>query len=79
MRLPFIDPSREEVVAVATDLIVRFGLQAHDEVLRLEEVAVQMRAIKNRRLYRLAAREIERSFAEAHSRLNRISASEAAE
>jgi len=79
MRLPFIDPSREEVVAVATDLIVRFGLQAHDEVLHLEEVAVQMRAIKNRRLYRLAAREIERSFAEAHSRLNRISASEAAE
>ena len=68
MRLPFLDPPQDEIVAVATDLIMRFGLQAHDEALHLVEVAAQMRAVRNRHLYILAAREIEKSFAEARSR-----------
>jgi hypothetical protein len=45
-------------------LIVRFGREAHDEALHLAEVAARMRANKNRRLYFLAAREIERSLAD---------------
>jgi hypothetical protein len=78
MRLPFFDPSQEEVVAVATDLIMRFGLQAQDEALHLTEVAANMRAVRNCRLFRLAAREIEKSFAEARTRVSRAPASEAA-
>jgi hypothetical protein len=70
MRLPFFDPPREEVAAVASDLIVRFGLHARDEALFLAELSEQMRARWNRRLYRLAAREIEMSFAEARRRLD---------
>jgi len=77
MRLPFFDPTREEVVAVATDLIVRFGLEAQDEALHLMEVAANMRAVRNCQLYRLAAREIEKSFAEARTRRSRAPASEA--
>jgi len=72
MRLPFFDPTREEVVAVATDLITRFGLEAQDEALHLTEVAANMRAVRNCQLYRLAAREIERSFAEARTRMSVI-------
>ncbi len=53
-------PSREEVVAVATDLITRFGPQAHEEARRLEQVAVRLRYPSNRDLYRRAAREIEK-------------------
>jgi hypothetical protein len=65
MRLPFFDPTREEVIAVATDLIARFGLEAEDEALHLTGVAANMRAVRNCQLYRLAAQEIEKSFAEA--------------
>lgn len=71
MRLPFRDPPQDEVAAVATDLIVRFGLRAHDEALHLAELSEQMRAGWNRRLYRRAAQEIETSFAEARKRLDR--------
>jgi hypothetical protein len=70
MRLPFVNPTKEEVAAVATDLIARFGLQAQDEALHLTEVAANLRAGRNRQLYRLAGLEIEKSFAEARSRLN---------
>src|SRR5271154_6403737 len=59
-RMPFMGPSREEVVATTTDLIARFGLRAHDEALHLEEVAATMRFARNRNLYRRAAREIEK-------------------
>jgi hypothetical protein len=78
MRLPFVDPTKEEVVAVATDLIMRFGLEAQDEALHLTEAAANMRAVRNCKLYRLAAREIEKSFAEARTRRSRTSASDAA-
>ena len=78
MRLPFMGPSREEVVAIATDLIARFGVHARDEALRLEDVAVEMRYARNRNLYRRAAREVEKSFAEARLRLKTKPASEAA-
>lgn len=70
MRWPFFDPPKDEIAAVACDLIVRFGLQSHDEALYLAEVAANMGARKNLHLYRLAAREIEKSFAEARLRLN---------
>ena len=78
MRLPFFDPTREEVVAVATDLITRFGLEVQDGDLHLTEVAANKRADRNCQLYRLAAREIEKSFAEARTRMSRVPASEAA-
>jgi hypothetical protein len=70
MRLPFFDPPREEVAAVASDLIIRFGLRARDEALYLAGLSEQMRARWNRQLYRLAAHEIETSFVEARRRLN---------
>jgi hypothetical protein len=70
MRLPFFEPPREEVAVVASDLIIRFGLHARDEALFFAGLSTQMRARWNRRLYRLAAREIEMSFAEARRRLD---------
>jgi hypothetical protein len=78
MRLPFFDPTREEVVAVATELIMRFGLEAQEEALHLTEVAANMRAVRNRQLYRLAVREIEKSFVEARTRRSQAPPSEAA-
>jgi hypothetical protein len=69
MRLPFFDPPRDEVAAVASDLIIRFGLDARDEALFLAGLSEQMRARWNSQLYRLAAHEIEMSFAEARRRL----------
>ena len=75
MRLSFFDPTREEVVAVATDLITRFGLEAQDEALHLTGVAANIRAVRNCQLYRLAAREIEKSFAEARTRMSTAPAS----
>jgi len=81
--MPFMGPTQDEVAAISTDLIARFGLQAHDEALHLIEVATQMRFPRNRKLYRQVAREIEvaretkSSFIEARDRLNVITASEA--
>ena len=78
MRLPFFDPPGEEVAAVASDLIIRFGLRARDEALYLAGLSEQMRARWNRQqLYRLGAREIETSFAEARRRLDVEGAPEA--
>jgi hypothetical protein len=77
MRLAFFDPPREEVAAVASDLIRRFGLNARDEALYLARLSEQMRARRNRQLYRLTAREIELSFAEARRRLDVEGAPEA--
>ena len=70
MRLPFIHPPQDKVVAIANDLIVRFGREAHDEALHLAEVAARMRANRNRHLYLLAAREIEKILAGARTRLD---------
>ena len=70
MRLPFFDPRRDEVAAIASDLINRFGLHARDEALFLAGLSAQMRARWNSQLYRLAAHEIETSFVEARRRLD---------
>ena len=78
-RIPFVGPSQEEVAATATDLIARFGLQAHDEALHLAEVATQLRFRRNRDLYRRVAREIEKSFIEAQDRLIAKAASKVGE
>src|ERR1700722_580511 len=77
MLLPSFNPPREEVAAVASDLIIRFGLHARDEALYLAGLSEQMRASWNRQLYRLAAHEIETRFAEARRRLDVEGASEA--
>lgn len=69
MRLPFFDPRRDEVAAIATDLIIRFGLRAHDEASYLAEIATEMRSRRDRVLYELVAREVDASFAEAQRRL----------
>src|SRR5579871_4010302 len=69
MRLPFFDPRRDEVAAVATDLITRFGLRAHDEAAYLAELAAQMRSRRQKVLYELVTHEIDVSFAEAQRRL----------
>jgi hypothetical protein len=63
MRLGLFGPSRQEVDALAHDLIVRHGLDAHDEAIRLSEVVQLLpRAIRQRRLYEQAAARIEQSF-----------------
>jgi hypothetical protein len=59
------------------DLITHFGLRARDEALYLAVLSEQMRARWNSQLYRLAAREIETSFAEARRRLDVEGAPEA--
>ena len=75
--IAILDPPREEVAAVASDLIIRFGLRARDEALYLAGLSEQMRARWNTQLYRLAAREIETSFADARRRLDVEGAPEA--
>lgn len=69
MRLPFFDPSRDEIAATATDLITRFGLRAHVEASRLGELSAQRRSRRDQVLYELVAREIDASFVEAQRRL----------
>ena len=44
MRLPFFDPRKDEVAAIATDLITRFGFHALDEALYLADLSLQMRS-----------------------------------
>ena len=64
MKLDLFGPSREEVDQIAHDLIVVHGLAAHDEAVRLAEVAHLLpHGLRQSKLYRLAAAEIERSFA----------------
>jgi hypothetical protein len=65
MRLPFLDPRRDEVAATATDLIKRFGLRAHAEASYLADLSVQMGSRRHRLLYELVAREIDASFDQA--------------
>jgi hypothetical protein len=69
MRLPFFDPSRDEIVATATELITRFGLGAHEEASRLAELSAQRRSRRDRVLYEMVGREIDSSFVEAQKRL----------
>jgi hypothetical protein len=69
MRLPFFDPSRDEIAATATDLIARFGLRAHAEASRLARVSAQRRSRRDRVLYEMVGHEIDASFAEAQRRL----------
>lgn len=68
LRMPFIGPSREEIIAVATDLIARFGPLARDEAQYLVEVATHIRSRRNRSLYSGAAQEIEKTLLAARSR-----------
>jgi len=65
MRLPFLDPRKDKVAAIATDLITRFGLRAHYEASYLAKLSVQMHSRRDRVLYELVAREIDASFLEA--------------
>ena len=76
MRFPFNEPPRDEIVATATDLIQRFGLEARDEALHLADISARMRANMNWLLYRLAALEIEQSFTKARIRLKSESPSD---
>jgi len=69
MRLPFFDPSRDEVAATATELIAQFGLGAHKEASRLAELSAQRRSRRDRVLFEMVGREIDASFAEAQRRL----------
>jgi hypothetical protein len=65
MRLPFFNPRKDEVAAIATDLITRFGLRAHEEAAHLAELSLQMGSRRKGALYESVAREIEASFLEA--------------
>jgi hypothetical protein len=63
MRFRLFGPSRQEVDALARDLIVRHGLGAYDEAIRLSEVVqILPRPLRQRKLYELAAARIEQSF-----------------
>ncbi len=59
MRTLWSRPSREEVRAVAIDLMVRHGPQAGEEATHLAEVAQQLGATENVQLYSRAAHCIE--------------------
>jgi hypothetical protein len=69
MRLLFREPRRDEVAAIATDIITRFGLRAYEEASYLAELSLQMCSRRERVLYEFVAREIEASFLEAQRRL----------
>ena len=56
MRFPWLGPTREEIEAVARDLIAHYGANASDEALRICEAYRRLGASKNEKLYRLAAR-----------------------
>ncbi|MGO4869671.1 MAG: hypothetical protein ACLPGW_03530 [Roseiarcus sp.] len=59
MKTLWSGPSREEVRAVAIDLIVRHGPQASEEAFHLAKVAQQLGSAENTQLYSRAARCIE--------------------
>jgi hypothetical protein len=80
MRLPFFHPRRDEVAAIATDLIKQFGLRAHEEASYLAGLSLQMGSRRKRILYESVAREIDASFREAQRQRNlRQSASNVAD
>jgi hypothetical protein len=62
MSFPWFGPSREEIEILSHDLIVRHGMEAHDEAVHLSEVSRFLGSSRNDKLYRLAADEIKRSF-----------------
>jgi serine/threonine protein phosphatase 1 len=62
MHFPWSGPTRDEISAVAHDLIVRRGLGAYDEAIHISEIARTIGSSKNAKLYRLAADEIKLSF-----------------
>jgi hypothetical protein len=71
MKLALFGPSREEIDRIARDLIVRYGLGAHDEAIRLSEVARLLpHGLKRSKLYRQAADHIQASFEIARERLH---------
>ena len=73
MRLGLFGPSRQEVDALAHDLIVRHGLDAYDEAIRLSEIVQLLpHSIRQRRLYELAAARIEQSFEIAREARNQV-------
>lgn len=59
MKTPWSGPSREEVRAVAIDLMIRHGEQASDEAIYLAKVAQQLGSPDNIQLYARAAQCIE--------------------
>ena len=59
VKLPWSGPSRDEVRAVAIDLILRHGAGASDEAMHLAGIALQLGSEANSRLYWRAARYIE--------------------
>jgi len=70
MKLGLFGPSREEIDRTARDLIVRYGLGAHGEAIRLSEVARLLpHGLKQSKLYRQSADHIEASFAIAREKL----------
>ena len=60
MRRPLFDPPSDDIAAAASDLVARFGSEARDEALHLVEVAEALGSKRSRKLYRLAAHEIEK-------------------
>jgi hypothetical protein len=75
MRFRLFGPSQEEIDEVASDLIARHGLNAYDEAVHLAEVAQLLpRSLRQRKVYELAAVQIERSFETALKRLRERSA-----
>jgi hypothetical protein len=72
-------PSQEEIDEIAHDLIVRHGLNAYDEAVHLSEVVRLLpRSLRQRKMYELAAVQIERSFETARTRLREKSGSKPA-
>jgi hypothetical protein len=75
MRFRLFGPSKEEIDEVASDLIARHGLNAYDEAVHLAGVAQLLpRSLRQRKIYELAAVQIERSFETALKRLRERSA-----
>ncbi|WP_158816134.1 hypothetical protein [Methylocapsa sp. S129] len=77
MSLRLFGPSQGEIDEIAHDLIVRHGLDAYDEAVHLSEaVRLLPRSVRQRKMYRLAAVQIEQSFETARKRLGQKLAGE---
>jgi hypothetical protein len=59
MKIPWSGPSRDEVRAVAVDLILRHGIDASGEAAHLAGIALKLGSLENHRLYSRAAHYIE--------------------
>lgn len=59
VKMPWSGPSRDEVRAVALDLILRHGSAASVEAMHLAQIASQLGSRENTRLYSRAADYIE--------------------